>query len=1266
MSRSDAGQWEFWIDVGGTFTDCIARRPDGDLRTFKTLSSGETRCAIATKESPTVFSVTSCPGNCDSFWVGYEFHCLLPDGRVEQAEVIEFTHATRQFTLNRSITAPAGTSFSLRSAEAAPLFAIRALLGLRLQDPIPPVRLRLGTTRGTNALLTRTGAQTAFVTTRGFGDILRIGNQDRPDLFALDIVKPQPLFQAVIEIEERVDAAGQVVQAPETATVRAQLEALREENIESLAICLMHAYRNPRHEQIVAAVAAECGFTEISVSSQVSPLIKIVSRGDTTVLDAYLNPVLREYLRGIVSRLPGSRVELMTSVGGLVNVEHFSGRDSLLSGPAGGVVGFAQAATAAGFRQAIGFDMGGTSTDVSRYAGEWTLDFETVKGGVRIAAPALSIETVAAGGGSICEFDGVRLKVGPGSAGASPGPACYGKGGPLTVTDLNVCLGRILPEEFPFPLDLAALNTKLNELRERVNAAHGTGYSTTELAEGLLQIANANMVRAIRRVSVARGFHPADHVLVSFGGAGAQHACAVADALGIQQVLIHPFAGILSAWGIGQATPRSRRARSVLAPLTGAQLAEIFAPLQAAAVDELTKQGAASESIRVTRSLDLRYTGLEASVNVLEPDDGDFAAAYEQQHHREFGYAHADRDIEIVAARVEAAVDPPRTDTVDSFEKLTEARPARSAEMVVDGAAVEAGVFHREHLPAGSFVPGPAILVEENSTIVVEPDWSAVISARGALLLERTSGASTSSTSVRETAIDPIQLEVMNNRFAAIAEQMGETLRKTSVSTNVKERLDFSCAVFDSTGSLVVNAPHIPVHLGAMSETVRCVIRDNPDIAPGDVFVTNDPFRGGSHLPDVTVVTPVHARESGELMFFTASRAHHAEIGGILPGSMPPFSTCLAEEGFLIRNFRLVARGDSRESELRELLQTSPLPSRAVADNISDIRAQVAANRIGATELLGLVTANGRDSVQLAMDRIQQAAAEKLRFALSGLDDGIYTHTDYLDDGSPITATITIRADSVKVDFTGTGPVLRSNLNANRAIVSAAVMYVMRCLIAEDIPLNGGVLDPVEIVLPECLLHPPEHDDPARCAAMVGGNVETSQRVVDVLLGALGLAAASQGTMNNLTFGNADFGYYETICGGAGATASAPGADAVHTHMTNTRLTDPEIIEHRYPVRLDEFRIREASGGQGAMRGGNGIVRRLTFLEPLTVSMLSQRRGRYAPFGLSGGGAGETGRNELITREGTIEHAGGAFSRAVEAGTSLIIMTPGGGAYGEA
>lgn len=1267
---SDAA-WQFWVDVGGTFTDCLARAPDGRILRHKVLSSGVVKGAVAAGSTARAILDPRRAADRPGLWDGYTLRLVSPAGaELASAEVAAFDPSGPVLQLAAPLAAPPepGLAYELVSGEDSVTLAIRGVLGLPRAAQIPPVVVRLGTTRGTNALLERRGARTALVTTRGFADILRIGYQNRPRLFELAVRKPPPVFAAVAEIDERLAADGAVLTPLDRAPCREALAALRAEGIESLAICLLHGYREPRHERIVAEIAAELGFTDLSLSHEVAPLVKLVARGDTTVVDAYLNPVLRGYVGQLRQSLGASSLRLMTSAGGLVRAEEFRGKDSVLSGPAGGVVGFSRAAVAAGFPRAIGFDMGGTSTDVSRFDGRYELEYETEKAGVRIVAPTLAIETVAAGGGSICGFDGVKLVVGPQSAGADPGPACYGRGGPLAVTDLNVYLGRILPERFPFPLDRAAIERRLAELAARVRAA-GTDYAPVALCEGLLRVANANMVEAIRSISVAKGADPRDYVLVAFGGAAGQHACAVARELGIQRVLNHPQAGVLSAWGIGLADVSRHRAQGLYRPYAPAALAELpgtFAALVEAARAEVLAEGIAAERIEVRRALDLRYRGLDAWLTIPEPADGDYAAAYAEAHRRLYGYVHADRPLEIVASRVEVLGRGAPPDDAPQPAAPRAAVPQTTATVYFAGQACQAAVFDRETLAPGDWFRGPAIVGEAVATTVVEPGWRAEVLPRGELLLTDEAGPPREQLS---TAADPVMLEVFNRQFAGIAEQMGLALRNTASSVNVKERLDFSCAVFTAAGELVVNAPHIPVHLGAMGETVRAVVREVRDLRPGDVLLTNDPFRGGSHLPDITVITPVFDPRGSELRFFTASRAHHAEIGGIRPGSMPPGSKNLAEEGVLLRFVRLVAAGRSCEDDVRRLLTAGPYPSRNVADNLADLAAQAAANRQGVRDLDALVERYGWPVVRAYMDHIRDAAARKVRAALGRLRPGRREFADYLDDGTRIAVTVTIDhagpdGPRATLDFTGTDPVVPTNLNANRAIVTAAVMYVLRLLIDEDIPLNEGVLAPVELILPECLLNPREGPTPETTPAVVGGNVETSQRVVDVLLGALELAAASQGTMNNLLFGDATFGYYETICGGSGATSQAPGADAVQVHMTNTRLTDPEVLELRYPVRVREFAIRRGSGGTGRHAGGCGVRRRIEFLRPVEVSLLAERRGPFPPYGLAGGRPGALGRQALERADGSRQPLPGRVEFLAAAGDVLEIETPGGGGYG--
>jgi 5-oxoprolinase (ATP-hydrolysing) len=1324
--------WQFWLDIGGTFTDCLARRPDGTLLRRKVLSSAVTKGRAVVVGADTIIDPARVEP--EGFWVGYTLQLLNDAGTVIGQSPVGLSVGGRLWLPSPLVACREGLHYELVSPEEAPILAIRHFLSLRLDQPLPPCTVRLGTTRGTNALLTRRGAKTGFVTTRGFADVLRIGYQNRPKLFELAIHKPEPLYANVAQIDERVAAHGGVLAAPHDEQIAAELSRLKAGGIESLAVCLLNSYANPRHEKQVERVALELGFTEISLSGRVSPLMKIVPRGDTTVVDAYLNPVLRRYVERLAAALPGSDVRLLTSAGGLASAANFTGKDSILSGPAGGVVGFSRVAQAAGFSRAIGFDMGGTSTDVSRYDGHYEYEYETQKAGVRIVAPMLAIETVAAGGGSICKFDGVKLVVGPESAGADPGPACYGRGGPLTITDCNLILGRILPEHFPFPLDRDAVEVRLAEIDNQMaseqsrpptpsgpdteralpsdadagesqiplqvspSQREGTTLGPIALAAGFVRIANANMAQAIRTISIAKGYDPRDYILVAFGAAGPQHACAVASELGITRILSHPDAGVLSALGIGLADVVKHRTLGVYRLLDEGldEVLRLFVELEQLARGDVASEGIAADCIQTRRSLDLRYQGTDATLGVGQPTDDDYTAAFAAEHRRRYGYVHENRPLEIVAARVEAigrsAGALPPSKTVDPI-----ACNPHGAHAIHDGGQThDAALYHRNQLPAGAQITGPAIVVEPLTTTIIDPGWQATLLSGGELLLETIAQSPTlplsSSPTPVTAAADPVLLEVFNNHFTAIATQMGITLRNTSMSVNVKERLDFSCAIFTADGDLVVNAPHIPVHLGAMGQTVKQIIADNPAMQPGDVFVTNDPYRGGSHLPDVTVVTPVFdaiplpsgeggvrstpgeghlASSAAQLLFFTASRAHHAEIGGITPGSMPPFSKNLAEEGVLIRNFKLLDAGVSRFAELRALLSSGPFPSRSPDTNLADITAQLAANHQGAEDLRRMIEQHSLPVVQAYMRHIQDAAERKMRQALAKLPPGRREFIDHLDDGTSICVAVTIAGDSATIDFTGTGPVSAGNLNANRAIVTAAVMYVLRLLIGEDIPLNQGVLAPIEIILPECLLNPqplaPSPSlQPSLLPAVVGGNVETSQRVVDCLLGAFGLAAASQGTMNNLLFGDANFGYYETICGGSGATSDADGADAVHTHMTNTRLTDPEVLEARYPVRLREFSIRHGSGGAGAHRGGDGVIRRLEFLRPLTLSILSQRRGPYPPYGASGGQPGSLGRNTLQRADGQIAELAALVQTEVQPGDILTIETPGGGGWGAA
>ncbi len=1181
-------RFEFWIDRGGTFTDCIARDLDtGALRVAKLLSS-----------------------------------------------------------------------------DRAPLDAIRELLGIARDAPIPPCDVRMGTTLATNALLERKGAPFALAITRGFRDLLAIGTQARPKLFDLEIRKPELLYREVLELDARAGADGEILARPDPRRLRGELARLRDSGLASLAVVVLHAYRGGELEREIGALAAEVGFEHVALSHEVAPEMGLLARGDTACVDAYLTPLLREYVAELRRELPGSSLRIMQSSGGLTSAERFRGPHAILSGPAGGVVACAHVAAGLGAARAIGFDMGGTSTDVCRVDTgddgrfEFERTYETETAGVRIFAPMLAVHTVAAGGGSLCRFDGYRFKVGPESAGARPGPVCYGdpSARELTVTDVNLALGRLVGDRFPFALSLERVLTELHRMASQLREA-GTPRSLEEIASGFLEIANANMAEAIRQVSVARGYDVRDYALVVFGGAGGQHACALARRLGIRRVLVHPLAGVLSAYGMGLAEVtwhgEADVGRAPVAPGLEESLEKTFAELEARGRAALAADGFEPSRIRCVRRLDLRHAGTETGLTLPLAGEGALRARFDQAHERAFGYARPDQPAEATVARVEV-IGRHRAVSRARARAGGEAAPPRSrrtARVFCDGRFHDGvPVYERESLGAGARLLGPALVLEATSTLVVDPGFALEIDAEGRIVLTDHEGLAARAPAPSQ--VDPVQLEIMNNLFMSIAEQMGTVLRRTAISTNIRERLDFSCAVFDRDGGLVANAPHIPVHLGAMGESVRAVLAAHPSPAAGDVFVTNDPAGGGSHLPDITVVTPVHD-DAGELRFFSASRGHHSDVGGITPGSMPPFSRALEEEGVVLRALRIVRGGRLDESLVMNALGSARWPARNPRENLADLEAMIAANRAGARLLLEMVEHHGREMVLAYMSHVQDNAADLVADEIEKLPDGEHVFADALDDGSPISVRLTVAGRRMGIDFAGTGAQLDGNLNAPRAVTVAAVIYVLRALVGQEIPLNAGCLRPVELRIPKQSFLDP---DPER--AVCGGNVETSQRVVDVLLGALGKLAACQGTMNNLTFGNECFGYYETIGGGAGAGPGFAGASGVHTHMTNTRITDPEVLESRFPVRLIEFSLRSDSGGAGEWRGGDGIVRELEFLEPMRVSILSERRAR-APFGLLGGDSGAKGRNMHDGRD-----VGGKASFDVAAGERVRIETPGGGGFG--
>ncbi len=1193
--------WQFWVDRGGTFTDIVARRPDGRLLTRKVLSDN-------------------------------------PDP-------------------DRS--GPPG-------ADAA-VIGVRALLD-GSGDPVDVVRM--GTTVATNALLERKGERTLLVVTRGFRDALRIAYQNRPHIFARRIDLPLPLHERVAEVDERVAADGTVLRAPDLDALEGPLRQAYDDGIRAVAVVCLHGDRHPAHEQAVGELAARIGFPQISLSSETSPLMKLVPRGDTAVVDAYLSPVLRRYVRQVAGALEGVRLMFMQSNGGLTEARQFRGKDAVLSGPAGGIVGMARMSRLAGFDRVIGFDMGGTSTDVSHFAGEYERVFTTRISGVRLRAPMLDIHTVAAGGGSVLHFDGSRYRVGPDSAGADPGPACYRRGGPLTVTDANVMLGRIQPADFPAvfgpggdqPLDADVVRGRFTALAREIHESTGDDRSPEQVAEGYLQIAVANIAAAVKRISVQKGHDITRYALTTFGGAGGQHACMVADSLGIRTVLVPPMAGVLSALGIGLADTTAMRERSVEAPLEPAAMPRVHAvadELEEAARAELLAEDVPEERLEVTRRAQLRYDGTDTTLTVGLTDPDTMRRAFEDRHRATYSFT-LDRPVVVEALSVEATgtTEPPDLSALATWS----GRPAApvTVRLHTGGAWRDVPLHRREDLPPGETVTGPAIIAEDGSTTVVDDGWRAATTRDGHLVMERV--AVTRASGV-DTEVDPVLLEIFNNLFMSIAEQMGARLESTAQSVNIKERLDFSCALFDPEGNLVANAPHIPVHLGSMGTSVKEVIRRRgTSMRPGDTYAVNDPYHGGTHLPDVTVITPVFGTPQDgtepEVLFHVASRGHHAEIGGIAPGSMPANSRTIDEEGVLLDNWLLTENGRFREEETLRLLTEAPHPSRNPSTNLADLRAQIAANHKGVEEVGRMIDTYGLDVVQAYMRHVQDNAEEAVRRVVDALDDGAYAYET--DSGAVIRVKVGVdrAARSATIDFTGTSPQLATNFNAPFSVVNAAVLYVFRTLVDDDIPLNDGCLRPLHIVVPPGSLLAPEPP-----AAVVAGNVETSQAVTGALYAALGVQAEGSGTMNNVTFGNARHQYYETVASGSGAGDGHPGASVVQTHMTNSRLTDPEILEWRLPVRLDEFAVRRGSGGAGRWRGGDGAVRRIRFLEPMTVSTLSKHR-RVPPYGMAGGLPGATGANRIERADGTVTRLAGSDSADVGPGDVLVIETPGGGGYG--
>jgi len=1174
-----APRHQFWIDRGGTFTDCIHR----DLRT----------------------------------------------GALRVTKVL--------------------------SSDLAPIRGIRALLGLGEGDPIPPAEVRMGTTLATNALLERAGCPSVLVANEGLGDLGTIGDQTRPELFALAIEKPPRLPETVVELGARTAADGRLLRPLDPDALRDELRGAQKAGASSVAVSLIHAYLDGALERAAGEIAREVGFEHVSLSHEISNELGLLGRTDTTAANAYLTPLLTQYMARLAEDLGDGRLRMMQSNGGLVDSSGFIGRNAVLSGPAAGAVAAGAVADQLGLAEVIGFDMGGTSTDVSRYAGEVTRVFESEIAGVRIRAPMIELHTVAAGGGSICALEGKRMTVGPRSAGADPGPLCYGKAHAteLALTDVSLFLGRIAADRFPFALEQAPVERALERITESLREI-GVERTPTEVADGFLRVAVENMAAAIQKVSVGRGHDVRTHGMVVFGGAGGQYACLVARRLGMRQLVFHPYAGALSAFGMGVANfewhGERDAGRASLDEAGPADWDGAFSALEETGRRALERDAGEDPEWRVHRRVALRYRGTETALDVDLSEPAKMRAAFEMLHRREFGYTRPSHPIEAATLRVAVELRGAKPELL-TVQPGTGA-PERTTVLWSGGALVEAPVYLRENVPLDSEVAGPALILDATGTVVVDAGFVAVRDAQDYLVLRDTVAAR--SRVDADAEVDPVLLEVFNNQFASIAEQMGVVLQRTAMSTNIRDRLDFSCAVFDAEGSLVANAPHIPVHLGAMSESVRAVMEAHPHAKPGDVFVTNDPSAGGSHLPDITVVTPVHD-DAGALRFVVASRGHHADVGGLTPGSMPPFSRRLDEEGVVLRSLRIVSNGTFDEALLRTTLGQGPYPARNPEENIADIQAQIAANEKGTQLLEDLLARYGLDIVDAYMQHIQDNAADLTARAISELRDGELRFEDHLDGGARIAVHITVKGETMEIDFAGTDGAVDDNLNAPHAVTMAAILYVLRLLVGKPIPLNSGCLRPVTVRIPEGSLLSPE---PQR--AVAAGNVETSQRIVDVLLGALGLAAASQGTMNNITFGDEHLAYYETLGGGSGATASRPGASGVHTHMTNSKCTDPEVLETRFPIRVSRFSLRSGSGGRGAQPGGDGLIRELEFLAPMRVSVVSERR-INAPYGMRGGGPGARGMNLLNGKP--LKHR---VTIDVSPGDVLRVETPGGGGWGDA
>ncbi|MDX2247475.1 MAG: hydantoinase B/oxoprolinase family protein [Bacteroidia bacterium] len=1244
--------WQIFVDTGGTFTDCVAIDPQGKTRLIKVLSSSALRGKIVKSSPQGILSVAINWGETPDIFSGYDFY-LLGLSRTKIGKISHSDLRNGRIYLKEKFDdlIAEGSDFEISAGEEAPILAARVVTGTPLDQPLPAVEMRLGSTKGTNALLERKGSRTAFLITRGFRDLLVIGTQQRPDIFALNIQKPPPFYDLVIEVEERIDAQGEVAQTLTVAECERITLALRASGCESVAIALLHSYRNSLHEQMLARHLAAAGFSYISVSSSLAPSIKILPRAQTAVVNAYLHPVIEGYLSRVKKHIPTGSLHIMTSAGGLAGADHFFPKDSLLSGPAGGVAGAAKVAEDTGFKKVLSLDMGGTSTDVARYDGKFEYQFESQVGDARLMSPSLAIETVAAGGGSVCRFDGMRLTVGPDSAGAFPGPACYGAGGPLTLTDVNLLLGRSDPAGFHIPIRESAAKAALKALKG------DSPIDDETLLYGFLQIANERMAGAIRRISVSRGYDPVDYALLAFGGAGGQHVCHVAEILGISQAIVPSYAGVLSAWGIGHALISRFVSRQVLRPYKPEDhsLGLLIEAMKREALGQVEKEKRGTEVARIRSvSLFLRLAGQENTLEIPWEAGTEVNSRFRTVYEKLFGHWVENRMMEVESVKVVAVLEPSVIRPPNlSVKEFFSPQP--------DHYFQEKPVFIWEKLKPGSMITGPGLLISQHNTTAIEEGWTCVIDGEKQAILRKNTTVKTSAAASNVSSHSVVQLELFTNRFRVIADEMGAVLERTSFSVNVKERLDFSCALLDVYGELIVNAPHIPVHLGSLGVCVRKV-REKIVIGPGDVVITNHPGFGGSHLPDITLISGVFD-DKGECIGYVANRAHHAELGGKRPGSMPPDATRLVEEGVVFAPAYFVKAGVVQWENITAILSNALWPSRARAENLADLNGGLASIRAGVNGLRELCREFGSENVRLYMQRVKDYSAAALLEKMASLPQGVFSAIEYLDDGSPLVVTVKTGASEIFIDFTGSGPVHPGNLNANTAIVQSAVIYVLRLILDEVVPLNEGLMQRVRMNIPEGILNPVFPEDPAECPAVVGGNVETSQRLVDTLLKAFGLGACSQGTMNNLLFGNEHFGYYETIGGGTGAGRGFHGTDAVHQHMTNTRITDPEVLEFRYPVVLERFAIRHGSGGQGQWKGGNGVIREIRFRVPVSLTFLSQHR-KEAPYGLEGGSPGSCGRQWVIRKGGEVEKLSGSDGIFINPGDIFVVETPGGGGYG--